>query len=116
MTTTPVTNQSLTTVRKIHTTEYLVSRLHQYEVPVHLHEGIISYIREGRPTGSFLRAVLANDLVEAALRADLQNRRCLANVALFVYHTMPSGAWMSAEQVDIWLAAHRERLTLGRTS
>lgn len=57
-----------------------------------------------RPTGSFLRACLENDLCQAAMRADDQNRFCLAEIVLFLYRCCPERAWGSPARVTSWLA------------
>lgn len=60
---------------------------------------IARYVRERVPTGGFLHAVLANDLYEAAARADTENRRNLGEIALFVLHNVPTSACGSYERV-----------------
>jgi hypothetical protein len=57
-----------------------------------------------RPTGSFLRAILENDLREACVRADVVNRYELATIVLWLHHYVTSTAWGSPEKVTAWLA------------
>lgn len=73
-------------------------------LPVHMQEGAREYVLDGRPTGGFLRAVLENKLVEAALRADHLNLNSLATWAGWLYHECPSRAWGSREAYDAWVA------------
>ncbi len=68
-------------------------------------ESLTKYAQEGRPTGGFLRAVLANDLIEAATKADDENALLLLEYARFLYNHMPSDCWGSYEIV----AAHLEK-------
>jgi hypothetical protein len=75
------------------------------DVPKTLREGLIEYFAVRRPTGSFLRAVLENNLRDAALRADPVNRFCLGELALVLYHCCPAAAWGSPWAVGAWLAA-----------
>jgi hypothetical protein len=73
-------------------------------VPHALHEGLVEYFAVRRPTGSFLQAVLENNLVDAALRADPGNRMYLAEIVLGVYHNAPARAWGSPAKVAAWLS------------
>jgi hypothetical protein len=84
---------------------HLRKRLIESEVPATLHTGLIEYFAARRPTGGFLRACLENDLGEAALRADPQNRCCLAEIALFLFSYCPAPAWGSPTAVAEWLAS-----------
>jgi hypothetical protein len=82
----------------------LRQRLINADVPRSLHNGLIEYFAVRRPTGSFLHAVLENNLLEAAQRADPHNRFCLAEIVLFLYHNCPERAWGSPAKVAAWLA------------
>lgn len=71
-------------------------------VPEHVAEGLIAYVRHGRPVGGFLTAVLCNDLKEAVGRADEQ---CLDNLVAIVgwlYNEAPAACWGSLEKVNAW--------------
>ncbi len=52
----------------------------------HLHE----WATEGRPLGSFLTAVVNNDLIEANVRADDVNRRALYLYVMFMLNRIPA--------------------------
>ncbi len=61
-----------------------------YELlPEHMREGMRRYIEKGAEVGSFLMAVLSNDLMEAAGRADHINLERLADYAHFLYNYAP---------------------------
>lgn len=83
---------------------HLRQRLVDSNVPESLHAGLVEYFAARRPTGGFLRAVLENDLREAAVRADPFNRAWLADIVLFLNNYVPSPAWGSPAAVDAWLA------------
>jgi hypothetical protein len=90
-----------------HATTYrahLRRRLIEGQVPETLHDGLIEYFAARRPTGSFLEAVLMNDLTQAVSRADPMNRCCLAEIVLFLFNYAPSPAWGSPAAVEAWLA------------
>lgn len=69
-----------------------------------LSASIARYVHERVPTGGFLHAVLANDLYDAAARADTDNRRNLGEIALFVLHNVPDHARGSHEKVRAHLS------------
>jgi hypothetical protein len=84
--------------------EHLRRRLRESNVPLGLHSGLVEYFAARRPTGSFLRAVLENDLGEAALRADEVNRWHLADLVVFLHMYVSATAWGSPGAVTAWLA------------
>lgn len=65
-------------------------------------ESLDRYAEHGVPTGSFLRAVLCNDLTEAVCRADPENLDCLKEIAQYVYNELPSLCHGSTERVKQW--------------
>jgi hypothetical protein len=71
-------------------------------LPTYMVEGIKAYIEEGRPAGSFLMALLTNNLVNAVMKADETNLRYIRNWALFLHNEAPSECWGSAEKVLAW--------------
>ena len=76
-------------------------------VPEHLHDGLRLYLEHGVPPGSFLLAVLTNDLFEAMGRADEESRRGLFNLVSFIYHAVPTSAWGTAEKVRAFMSERR---------
>lgn len=83
---------------------HLRQRLVEYDVPESLHAGLVEYFAAHRPTGSFLHAVLENDLTRACLKADPINRYCVADIVAFLFNVGPAKAWGSPEKVAAWLA------------
>ncbi|GAH38821.1 unnamed protein product [marine sediment metagenome] len=61
------------------------------------------YARDGVPTGSFCRAVLENNLVEAFAKADQENMATLHGIVGYVYNNLPGNCWGSKEKVAAWL-------------
>ena len=74
------------------------------KLPEHMQEAARLYIEEGEMPGSFLVAVLTNNLVEAFGKADEVNRSCLREWVLWLYNDIPEAAWGSAEKVLAWCA------------
>ena len=72
-------------------------------VPEHTHTALMNYFNNCWEPGSFLMAVLRNDLMEASFRADHVNKQHLAEIAAWVYHNAPRGSWGSNEIVRGWL-------------
>ena len=72
------------------------------KLPEHMQEVARLYIEEGEEPGGFLMAVLTNNLVEAATRADGVNQQRLFEWAGWLYNDIPDRAWGSAEKVLAW--------------
>jgi hypothetical protein len=72
-------------------------------VPEHTHEALMNYFNHCYEPGSFLMAVLRNDLMAASMRADHVNREHLASIAAWVCHNAPYGSWGSEEAIRGWL-------------
>lgn len=80
-------------------------------VPEHTYNALKNYFDNCWEPGSFLMAVLCNDLMEASFRADHVNKHHLAEIATWVYHTAPRGSWGNKEIVRSWLnhGEHQQR-------
>jgi hypothetical protein len=83
--------------------EKLEGRVMRSNVPMHMWEGIIAYLRYGRPCGSFLQAVISNDAQTAITRADQQNRATFGDWFVLLHQAAPSTAWGSADAYVFWL-------------
>lgn len=83
---------------------HLRDQLFRYGVPHRLREGLVEYLTARRPTGDFLKAVLSNDLTDAALRADEVSGIHLVPIVKFLAHCAPAEAWGSGEAITAWLA------------
>ena len=69
-------------------------------------EALDLYGREGRPTGSFLMAVLSHDY-NCILRADDQNELALPAICCYIHWELPSACHGSRERVAAWIKKHR---------
>jgi len=86
-------------------------REHLHLIPDHMREAICRWIEDPLPPklmGSFLYAVLTNDLAGAVGHADMANKRALPEWILYLYNYAPAPCWGSAEKVNAWHAAHEE--------
>lgn len=73
-------------------------------LPDHMQDGMRRYIENGIPPGSFQRAVLSNDLMEAFRRADDVNAYAMRAYAMFLHNEAPGGCYGSPEHVKDWIA------------
>ncbi len=81
-------------------------RFMQRNIPHYMHAGIINYFERRIEPGGFLTSVLANDLMGAVQRADLQNGQLLMQYTQFLSGYVPgrhAGRWGSYEAVHNYL-------------
>lgn len=72
-------------------------------LPEHMQEGMRLYIEKGIPPGSFLTAVLENDLVASFGQADYINQSRLLDFAVFLMQQAPQECWGDTDTVNRWL-------------
>lgn len=76
------------------------------KIPHHMHESIGMWIERGEPhpqaMGTFLRALLQNQLLESFAHADLQNRAGMYGWAMFLYNDCPSEARGDMDTLIKW--------------
>ena len=77
--------------------------LQESAVPPHLHDGIVQYLIGHKPPGNLLRAVLENDLIGAAGRADRVSGPELMSLVSWLMTYAPVAAWTSPEAVQAWI-------------
>ena len=81
-------------------------------LPEHMKQAARMWVERAEPhprmLGSFMRAVLTNNLVDAFAHADRENREAMYEWAKWLYNDIPSPAWGSSEKLDAWYAAHHE--------
>ena len=70
-------------------------------------ETLDRYVNDKIPTGGFLRAVLANDLMGAFGAADIHNRARMFEIVQHVYSEIPRWCHGSYEIVDKWLEGEK---------
>jgi hypothetical protein len=79
-------------------------------LPEHLRDGMKRWIEFGIRPGSFLLAILHNDLEQACLRADAYSMYRMADIAKFMALEAPAECWGSCAKVDAWEAKHAQAL------
>jgi hypothetical protein len=72
-------------------------------LPVHMQKGARLYVEKGIKPGGFLRAVLENDLVEAATKADPTNVYFLDTWARWLLDEAPLECWGAPGWVEDWI-------------
>lgn len=78
-------------------------------VPEHLRPGLARYLEEGIRPGSFLSAVLENDLLGAVMYADDVSRAAIPNVVRYLANHAPASAWGSPMAVSQWIKEMRKQ-------
>ena len=68
-------------------------------------EGLARYLDQHIRPGSFLSAVLRNDLRESLACADDENTASLQAIVAYLYNEVPGAAWGSPEKFSAWLEA-----------
>ena len=81
-----------------------------FYIPDYMMDGLKRYIEQGIEPGSFLTAVLCNDLNGAVGRADDQNVKNLPAYIGYLYNEAPSPCWGSPEKVKAWMKTKRSEL------
>lgn len=76
--------------------------LDEYGIPAYMQRGLLDWINSGIRPGSFLTAVLENNLMEAVGRADNTNSLHLKEYATFLYNAAPADCHGSVKKVDAW--------------
>lgn len=73
------------------------------QLPEHMQAGMQLYIERGIAPGSFQRAVLSNDFMEAFNRADDVNTAAMRDYASFLNNEAPGGCYGSPQHVADWI-------------
>jgi len=81
----------------------------QFCIPDRMMTTLREWIEKGRPTGSFLRAVLSNDLADAVALADDENLANLPAYVGYLYNEAPSLCHGSPERVKEWFEKHEKQ-------
>ena len=74
-------------------------------LPPHDVHGMKLYMENGVEPGSFLYAVLCNNLRAACMAADSINIKHLAEIVTWLYNEAPATSWGSPEVVSRWIDA-----------
>ena len=70
--------------------------------------GIKRYVESGISPGSFLTAIIQNDLSGAVANADDENLRNIPAFVSYFYNECPSGCWGSPHKMETWIAGIKE--------
>ena len=73
-------------------------------LPEHMQDGARLYVEQGLRPGSFMRAVLENNLVAAASNGDSINQNALFQWATWLYSEAPGSCWGNPKAVQDWIA------------
>jgi hypothetical protein len=85
--------------------------MHEYRIPERIRQGLDRYYNDGVLPGSFLWAVLTNDLVSAVHRADPESYAALREIVLYVYNELPCECYGTQKKMLAWSDKKRaERL------
>lgn len=82
---------------------------HLHLIPEHMRDAVRRYYFDGIAPGSFLTAVLSNDLMGALGKADDENITALPQYGAFLYNYVPADSFGSPERVKQWLASFAEQ-------
>jgi hypothetical protein len=77
------------------------------DVPEHILGSLDRYAKTGGHLGSFLEAVISNDLFRAVGLADPDSMRALKKIGAYIYCQLPLGCYGSDMQVKAWRLEHR---------
>lgn len=80
-----------------------------YEVREDVKEALTNYAIHGHPLGSFLTAVVENNLFVALSTADSYNRASIFQICQFIYSDLPAACWGSTEIVKNHYARFRAK-------
>jgi len=72
-------------------------------VPLLTKNNVDNYIKYGYHPGQFVEHILCNNLREAAIYADDENKRWLADIAVYVNSNVPPEARGSVENIQAWM-------------
>ena len=76
---------------------------HEFWIPSYMMEGINRYVQFGNKPGSFLSAVIMNDLKMAVLCADKCNIQNLPAYIYYFQNHVPSRCWGSRKKMIKWI-------------
>ena len=71
-------------------------------IPEHDIDSLRRYVDRGIPLGSFLEAIVSNDLLEAFNRADTRNRSVMFEYIHYLNNEMPVGCHGSRRAYNAW--------------
>ena len=79
------------------------------KIPQNLRGGLRRYIKDGIPTGGFLRACLENNRTEARLRAIGASLEAIPEVFMYLQREVPAECWGTPGKVKAWIKHRGQR-------
>lgn len=79
--------------------EFMVSK----GIPSHTAHTIQNYIVDRLQPGSFIRAVVRNNLMDAFSYADVENLEAIKEIVMYFYNYAPMECWGSEENYNNWM-------------
>lgn len=73
------------------------------KIPPHIKDALLRYLQFGCPPGSFLTAVLTNDLRGALGHADKESLEALKPIWMFTVNVLPGLAVGNSDDVSRWI-------------
>jgi hypothetical protein len=80
----------------------------EFYIPLRMMDGIKLYVERGIEPGSFLCAVIQNNLSQAVGLADPENLKNIPAYVSYLYNECPAPCWGSPEKMEAWIA-HKEK-------
>lgn len=77
-------------------------------IPPGVKQSIDDYVLHGVHSGSFVEAMMANDLMESFGWADESSRSAMFRITCYLYNSVPRGCRGSLDVVEEWRTAHAE--------
>ena len=75
------------------------------KIPNHLKGGLRRYLDNRIRPGSFLEAIITNDLYGAYRTADGESLRGLPEILAYLYWDAPSNSWGSIAKFEAWASS-----------
>lgn len=72
------------------------------DLPEWTHSELLDYIHRGQFCGSFLEAILSNDLREAVNRCMQHEMDSIPRFVIFLTNYAPAGCWGSSDSYNNW--------------
>lgn len=77
----------------------------KYGIPEHMHDAVEAYVVGHHECGGFFMALMENDFMLCAAKADRRNLAALGDWAKLIYNEFPIACWGSPAKVEKWLAS-----------
>lgn len=84
-----------------------LQKLTDYPFPLRIKEGLALYLGAGIRPGSFLSAVLENNLLSAVRNADPVSQQATFGIVRWLANQAPATAWGSERRVSDYIAEKR---------